>query len=268
MRIANFKRAAALPGVLLGALALSACRPPQPFPSERLPLPHAKIASQTWHNRVEVLRERGKLLENLTGIVQVAIDSPGMSGSVDVIVVHEEPDRTHFQIVKGLRLDARPLYDLTLAGSRYRLVTYDENQNETTSAGAVEDLEDKHPEIALLTWMRDLMFLPERHATRGFAGECPDALTLGWATTDRAILYELDCETLAVLGLETVTSHKLELWYAAYRPVLPALHLPFRVAARAPAGWCYMEAVVVEAEINGEIPEGVFDISTPEGGHD
>jgi hypothetical protein len=175
-------------------------------------------------------------------------------------------------MVKGLRLDARPLYDLTFAGDRYRLDAYNETGSATTTVGALESFAKDHQELAPIVWMRDLMFLPERHVRSGLDGKCTQAETSG-KLTRATVLYDLECTTLAVLGLRA-DIHKsrarpmnrvsfqtdLELWYDDYRAVAPDLYLPFHVIARDPDGWFRMEAIVVDAEVNGVLPSGVFDI--------
>jgi len=247
--------------VLLAILAaLTACRSPLSFPTERQPLPHARAAAEDWSRRVEILQERGQSIRTLSGVVQVATDSRDMSVALDIIMVYESSGRVRFQGVQGLRTTARPLFDLTFAGGRSLLRRYKDGVATTEIVGRLDDFPTAHPELQGLYWVRDLLFFPARHARSASAGSCPSAGTEGTTPGGSLVRYKLDCDTLAILEVST-TRPGLDIWYDDYRVVEGSeSYLPHRVIVRDHRGHYRMDAVVVEAEVNAELPEGVFDI--------
>ena len=198
--------------VLLATVAaLTACRSPLSFPTERQPLPHARAVAGDWSRRVEILQERGQSIRTLSGVAQVATDSRGMSIAIDIIMVYERPDRIRFQGVQGLRTIARPLFDLTFAGGRSLLRRYKDGVATTETVGRLDDFPTAHPELQGLYRVRNLLFLPARHARSAAAGNCPSAETEGTTPGGSLVRYKLDCDTLAVLEVST-TRPGLDIW--------------------------------------------------------
>lgn len=205
-------------------------------------------------DQLSLVRSRAREVRTLTALVEVALDTPRRSGTIEILSVYERPGRLFLSASRGFLLSERPLFELTFTRTHHRLDLFEEDEGIRRHEGRLEDFPLEHPDLSGLFWVREAMFLP---------GDL-----IGGKTRDGAeVELELDPETLAVLAATlrppdgSSTIYRIQ--YDDYRRVgtsAESVILPHEVRVMDASGDFRMAGRVVRVEANEELPPDSFGI--------
>ncbi len=217
-------------------------------------LPHPKVEGLTQAQQMTLIQSRARKINSLTALVEVSIDTPDLSGTLQIICVYERPGRLHLSASKGVFLSDRAIFELTFTRSHFRFDQFDEDGNLDRFNGRLEDFPKDHPTMAGLFWVRESIFLPGSM----LGGKSPEGAH---------IKLSLDKNTLAVRRAILTPPDELEtqykITYDDYRKFGKApeeIYVPFLVTVTEPSEGFEMIGRVLQLEYNQPIDEEAFGV--------